>query len=142
MKNQGWILKMGIVSTSLLLLAGCGLVSNTSDLESTAWVLADLAGTPPLEGTTISLEFMEASQLGGSSGCNSYGGGYEIDRDNLVIKELASTLMACLDPEGVMDQEQRFLEVLSAAETFNISGNRLKITSVDGEVLEFTQSTP
>ena len=60
----------------------------------------------------------------------------------MTFEQLASTLMACLEPEGVMDQEQRFLEIMSAAESIRVSGERLQIIASDGAVLEFEQTAP
>jgi len=125
----------------ILFLAGCGMLSSASSLEDTSWTLVDLAGTPPIEGTTVTVEFADGN-IGGSTGCNSYGGAYELNGETVTFDEMVSTLMACLEPEGAMDQEQRFLEILNAAESIRVSGDRLQIIASDGAVLEFEQTAP
>ncbi len=82
--------------------------------------------TPVVPGTTVTLEFLENGQLGGSGGCNSYGAKYEIDGTNLSIKELVSTLMACVD-EKVMQQETLYFTAPQSASSYEISGDNLTI---------------
>ncbi|OGO31561.1 MAG: hypothetical protein A2136_10950 [Chloroflexi bacterium RBG_16_54_11] len=89
------------------------------------------AAAPVVTGSTVKLEFLEDGQLGGSGGCNSYGAKYEIDGTNLSIKELVSTLMACVD-EKVMQQETLYFTALQSASSFEISGDKLTIFYGDG----------
>jgi heat shock protein HslJ len=140
MKYTGWFVRVG-AAFSILLLAGCGILSGASSLENSSWTLIDLAGTPPIEGTSVTVEFADGN-IGGSTGCNSYGGAFELNGESVAFEELVSTLMACLEPEGVMDQEQRFLELMNAAESIQVSGDRLQIITTGGDVLEFEQTAP
>jgi len=105
-------------------------------LAGTAWQLSAFGNTPPLEGTTLTATFKDG-QLGGSSGCNSYGGTYKAKGDKLTFGALAMTEMACLDPQGVMEQETMYLEWLGAAERYEIKGGQLLIYRADGEALAF-----
>ena len=105
----------------------------TLTIEDTVWVLESY-GEPGnlktiLEDTEIIIEFKSAEgRFGGSAGCNSYGGGYEVDQDKLTIPgPIMSTMMAC--PEPVMDQEREYLSAIEAAESYEIKGNRLSMTS-------------
>lgn len=128
--NRKHILLLSLLGVFALLLSGCGLLGN-DPLDGTAWVLVSYDKNQPIEGTTLTVEFAEG-RISGSSGCNSYGGEYEVKGDNLTVGEVAWTLMACMDPEGVMEQEQRFMELLVGAETFTVSEDRLEITAEDG----------
>ena len=81
-----------------------------------------------LEGTEITVFFDDHfNQVMGEAGCNSYMGVYESDNSELTITSLANTEKACLDPEGVMDQEQQYLKLLRAAESYSIEGEELQI---------------
>ena len=122
----------------LLSLGACGLVGpSTSDpLEGTSWRLMTLGGSGLIPGTEITLAF-EGGQARGSSGCNTYGGSYEVDGDKITMTDLYMTEMACLDPEGVMDQELDYLELLRDAQAFQVDEGELVIEAAGDEVLIF-----
>jgi heat shock protein HslJ len=42
-----------------------------------------------------------------------------------------------MDPEGVMQQEQTYLEYLSGVTTFRVSHGQLQMTRPDGETLTY-----
>jgi hypothetical protein len=50
--------------------------------------------------------------------------------------------MACLEPEGLMDQEARYLELLAAVTGYQIFGERLWLEAADGQALVFYASAP
>lgn len=123
---------------TILALAACsGPGSTTSDpLDGTSWVLMAYRKTRPIPGTTITAVF-EDGQVHGSAGCNSYGGSYQVSGDTVTVSEIAFTEMACMEPEGVMDQETTFLEFLGTARTFRLVDGQLQILRSDGEALTF-----
>jgi heat shock protein HslJ len=92
-------------------------------------------------GTTVMLRFGEDGRASGSTGCNSYGGTYEVRGDAISFSRLVSTRRACLDPNA-NQQEQRFLSALEAAGRFRLSSNRLTILSDRGRnVLNFVNNS-
>lgn len=103
---------------------------DTAVLENSKWTLtlfgAPDAETPVVTGSTITLAFDANGQAGGSSGCNTYGGSYEVQGDQVVFGELGSTLMACAD-QGLMDQEMAYLAALQSTGRFEVNGDTLKI---------------
>lgn len=114
-------------------------------LLGTAWTLVSFgpAGeeTPVLADSDVTLQFDDAGHGGGSAGCNSYGGDYEIENDSITFSPIVSTMMACAD-EDVMDQEQRYLTALQAASRYELQddGQQLMIWYDEGEgVLNFAQ---
>ena len=100
------------------------------DLAGTRWALISMGKpgeeTPVIEGSNATLEFGEDGQVGGSGGCNSYGGKYQVEGETVAIREIESTLMACAD-EQITAQEGRFLQALGTASRFHIAENRLNI---------------
>ncbi len=40
-------------------------------------------------------------------------------------------MMACAEPEGIMEQEQEFLAALATAATYRIQGNMLEMRTAD-----------
>lgn len=95
-----------------------------------------------IEGSEITAIFNSSeSKVGGSAGCNSYGGRYQIIGSTISISETYSTDMACISPEGVMEQEQEFLGLLSSAQSFQADDTTLTIFCSDGQQLYFTTAT-
>ena len=92
-------------------------------------------------GTTVTLRFGEDGQASGSTGCNSYGGTYQVHGDSISFGRLISTRRACLD-QNANQQEQRFLSALEAANRFRLSANGLTILSERGRnSLNFVNSS-
>jgi heat shock protein HslJ len=110
--------------------------SDALELAGTSWLLLTLNGEPLIEDTEITLEFTE-TDAAGNAGCNHYSGAYTLDGDALTVEEIISTMMACLEPEGIMDQEAQFLALLNSAESYEIEGSTLTIMSGDGQGLVF-----
>jgi len=127
-----------------LFVVGCGKAS-ASDLEDTQWVLESYGEQgnlqPLIEETRITAIFDSTEkQVHGSAGCNSYFGDYQIN-DKLSIPWLANTEMACLDPEGVMDQEYEYLKTLRSAESYQIQNGKLQINCDEQKILIYTAET-
>jgi heat shock protein HslJ len=122
----------------ILALAACrGADSAASDpLDGTSWVLTAYRKTRPIPETTITATF-EDGQVRGSAGCNSYGGSYQVSGDAITVGAIAITEMACLEPEGAMDQELVFVEFLTDAQTFRFADGQLQVLRPDGEALTF-----
>jgi heat shock protein HslJ len=115
----------------------------TSDLEDTKWILESYGELVNLEDvltdTRIVAEFVSSEgTVKGSAGCNSYSGSYEVEDSQLSIPgPIAATEMYCMEPEGVMDQEQQYLEILQAAESYSIEDGELQI-NCGNQVLIYT----
>ena len=120
-----------------LILSGCSAGERSADLAGTEWVLTSLNGEEPLEGTEITLKF-EETYLSGSMGCNNYGGGRDsgkyaaTDRGALAVLQLAVTVQLCSEPEGIMEQEEAYIEALRSAETYRVVDDRLEIADASG----------
>jgi heat shock protein HslJ len=133
---------------AVLLLAGCANVDtppddDTSPLAGTFWRLTEY-GAPgalqaPIAQYQPTLSIAESS-LSGSTGCNTYGGEYEIDGTTITFGSLLQTERACIE-EGVMQQESRYMELLRTAEAFALADNTLTLTAPDG-VLVYTRGEP
>jgi heat shock protein HslJ len=126
-----------------LLLAACTNANQeqptapSAALPGTGWVLVSLNGSAPLAGKEITLRFEEAS-VGGSAGCNTYGGSYTVSEDRLRLSGVYATEMACMQPAGIMEQEQAYLSALNAAARFQVDGGRLQIYDGGGtQILAF-----
>ena len=113
-----------------------------SPLGGTAWLVTGYNnGKEALVSvaldTELTLIFTEDGQVSGSAGCNNYTGGYTLDGDAITIGPLASTMMMCVEPENIMEQEAQFLAALQAATVFAIQGDMLEMRD-DTSALQVT----
>jgi heat shock protein HslJ len=111
-----------------------------SSLSGTRWQLVAFGDTA-IEFGTVTLEFVNETDVNGSGGCNSYGGTYETDGDAIAFSEIISTLIACEDA-AIMEQEQSYFDALELAERFELDENELTIFYGDGQQLRFEQLSP
>lgn len=105
-------------------------------LEGAAWELVSMSGQPVLESNVPTIKF-ENGNVGGSAGCNSFGGEYEVKGDQLSVGKLMSTLMACAE-ENVNSQESTYLKLLGEVHSYKIEGSALYLITTDGSELVFT----
>jgi heat shock protein HslJ len=103
-------------------------------LDTDVWVLLEMTKEPPVEGTTITLQFLEG-KIAGFASCNSYTGDY-VAEDNgdgtyrVEIKNVQSTKTSC--PESIMKQEALYLHLLSNVKGARIDGNVLMLNYPEG----------
>lgn len=102
------------------------------------WTLTEIAGQPVAEaasGRTPHLEFArDGARVAGFTGCNNLAGAYSLEGDRLTFPDpLATTRMACLDPE-IASQEQAFLDAIRRTSRFTISGDVLTLYD-DGQAV-------
>jgi heat shock protein HslJ len=123
----------------LLSVAGCG--GNEADdgdsLKGTEWTLVSGVDAPPDSALTVAFD----GELGtGFSGCNYYGGEYEIDGDSIEIGEGDTTAMGCLRPE-LEAAEETYYSVLYDADGWAIEDGELILSSDGDEVLRYAAAT-
>ena len=139
----------GLVATAVLavLIAACG-GGTANPLAGTKWQMQDYADpaittgmSTVLIGAIPTIEFGEDDApsgdgvVSGSGGCNDYQGTYTVDGESLTFGPLAATLMACSDPEGVMEQEAAFMAQLQSAAGYKIDGGQLHILNDKGHLV-------
>ncbi len=110
------------------------LESDTSLLDQligTDWNLVEWNGMTILPNAIPTLAFDETG-LHGGTGCNNYFGGFTLDGTALTINQLGMTEMWC---EGVMDQEQAFLQVLQTAVALTLNENSLTLHTAEGDLI-------
>lgn len=124
--------KLTIILIILLItLSACANNSVSLQGEWTLIVYGDSANpTSALPNVETSINFDSNNQIGGTVGCNSFGGEYKLNGKQITFSGIFSTLMFC---EGTMDQETVFLNILSEQTlNFELSGNQLTLTTQDG----------
>ncbi|MFT3894538.1 MAG: META domain-containing protein [Anaerolineales bacterium] len=124
-----------------LALSACASATNTpantpsliGTWKLTAYGPAD-SPTPAVADVDANLKFDADGKVGGSGGCNSLGGDYTVEGDQIKFGPIVSTMMACEEPR--MTQEAMVAQVMTESVSYKIDGNTLTI-SKDGNVLVF-----
>jgi len=121
-----------------IILSACsgGFPASQVDLDGGIWVLTAINNNTVIIGNLPTLKF-EGDTVSGNASCNIYSGSYQVDGDSIRFGPLVRTEMYCMEPEGVMDQEQTYLEILEAAQRFKLTEDILTIYSDLGETLTF-----
>lgn len=110
------------------------------ELADTSWeVISYNTGTQAVTsviiGTEITAEFSEEGQLSGNASCNQYNTTYETDGNKIKIGPAAVTRMLCSEPDGIMEQEARYLAALGTAETYKIQGLNMEMRTSEGSLV-------
>lgn len=143
--------KMGIAFYAALALIGCLVLmiiflnypasqaSSGIMMTRTNWTLQSLTDKtgiliPVMSGTDITATFDREGRMAGSAGCNRYTSTYTTHDYGITLSDTATTLMFCAEP-GVMDQESAYLEDLSRAALFRVSGSFLKFYDTSGKTV-------
>lgn len=94
-------------------------------------------------GSAITATFASDGGLAGSAGCNRYRTSYRSGDEELTIDPPMTTRMMCRDPDGIMHQERRFLDLLarSAAYRFDDDGRLELLNDAGSPMLQFARPT-
>lgn len=99
------------------------------------WAVTEINGTPIVADSKPTIEFKDGKVFGAGS-CNRFMGGYTVSPDGLKLQmsQMASTMMACADPQ--MQQEGVFLKTLADVTGYSVSGNVLTLTTSGGQTIK------
>jgi heat shock protein HslJ len=130
-----------IAGSTLILIDGNGTVVATfmaqdQALAGTAWQVVNYnngqGGVVTLiNGTQITATFGADGRIVGSAGCNQYNAAYTTSGGTITVGAPASTRRFCAAPDGVMEQEGRYLTALQSAATYSIRGDLLEMRTAD-----------
>ncbi len=91
--------------------------------------------TSLIKETSLTLEFAAGGSLSGTAGCNRFTAAYTVNGKRMLIGAAAATRRLCAEPEGVMEQETRFLKALEGTHLARFEGNRLELRSESGSLM-------
>ena len=111
---------------------------DAEDLLVGTWDVISIATGDSIDsviiGTEPTITFAEGGDLSIAAGCNTAVSSWELDGDELTVDPPASTMMACDDPPGVMEQETALLQALESAARVEITPDTLTILDADGRI--------
>ncbi|MFN2387073.1 MAG: META domain-containing protein [Thermoanaerobaculia bacterium] len=130
---------IGFLAAALLISVSCAASpaaqekhATAAPIENSEWRLMEVRNrkvtAPPGRASTLQL-LAEGRRAVGNGGCNRFGGTYTLEGARMRFGALVSTKMFC---EGVMEQEQAFLDALSATMGYRIEGDDLELLGPDG----------
>ena len=120
-------------------------------VEDTEWVLLAITELLQLEfgmwhnqvqraaaGADLTLSF-HTDGISGSTGCNSYGAEATVGNGSITIdaETYFYTELGCFDSDGVMEQEERYLDVLPRVTRYGVYGDYLVLQTNDDVFLLF-----
>lgn len=121
-----------------IILSAC---TSRADSLTGTWKLVSYGSTESmtaaLPDADASLTFAEDGTVSADSGCNSLGGKYTREGDQVRFTDMAATLMACEDER--MAQESAVFQVLSGTAQFKTEDQTLMIVN-NGMALVFTSA--
>jgi heat shock protein HslJ len=98
-----------------------------------SWKALTVAGQPVVPGHEPTATFA-ATEVDGTTGCNSYGGGYTYAAGAITFGPMRMTLMACIGPIG--EVEGRFTAAMTGATTATVDPQgRLTIDGTAGSIV-------
>ena len=108
-------------------------------LDTSVWTLSAISKEPLVPGTAITMQFLKG-ELVGFAGCNTYSGDYtavdNADGTYTIALSQQLTVSRLMCPKDVMDQEDKYLNILQQATIASIQENRLALNSPT-DMLEF-----
>ncbi len=118
------------------------------DLAATSWRVSGYnngkqAVVSVLPDSQLTISFAGDGRLTGSAGCNSYTASYSTAGNSIRIGQAAATRKMCSKPDGLKEQEKRFLRALASAASWQLDGGRLELRTATGALaLSLTAAEP
>jgi heat shock protein HslJ len=114
-------------------------VLQSAMLERTQWQASGInngkGGVVSSTSTHMATVRFEEGKVSGSAGCNNFSASYTISGENLTIGPAMATRKSCAEPEGIMEQEQQFLQALQKSHTYKLGRDRLELRNEKGSLL-------
>ena len=105
-------------------------------LEDSPWQATGInngrGGVVSTESTHLATALFAKGRISGSAGCNQFSASYEIKGDRLTIGRTMTTRKHCAEPNGIMQQEQQYLQALARTHTYTVKPDRLELRDEKG----------
>jgi heat shock protein HslJ len=102
-------------------------IAGALTLENGAWTLVSFGDVAaPTSAVGVSTIDFDGTRVSGTTGCNSFNGGYSATNDTITFGPLASTRAACTS-DALNNQERAIFTALLGEVDYTIVGNELRI---------------
>ena len=127
------------LTLAALLMILSGGTALATDLAGSEWRPVRIGALKVSPEADVFVQFQGEGQLSGQGGCNRFFGPWQIDGEAIAIGPLASTRMAC--PEPQMELEAALFGALEAARSYQRERIELTLFDADGkELARFAQT--
>jgi heat shock protein HslJ len=107
-------------------------------LESTHWQASGInngkGGVVSSANTQLATARFKDGKVSGHAGCNAFNASYEIKGDQITMGPAMTTRKHCAEPDGIMDQEQEYLQALSRVRVYELADTGLKLRDEKGSL--------
>ena len=124
----------GVGSDTLVTLSAAIEPSYVGTWDVTGYDMGNGSIVAPLPGATLSAVFSAEGTIDGSSGCNTYSGPASVSGWSMTIGPLATTKIACADPE-IDAQERQFLTALESVTSWAPDVDGVVLRGLDGTTM-------
>ena len=111
--------------------AQASIAGDSSTLQDTQWRLETINNHPIANGQPM-LELEADGTVAGSTGCNSIKSTYALENGSLNLGAVGTTRKFC---RAVWETERAFLKMLDDVRGYEVDGNVLVLTGLNGEAL-------
>jgi putative lipoprotein len=134
------------ISAAAIIMTSCSTeppAALTPELSGTTWLVENIDGQGVMDMLQSTLHFKDAENVTGKSGCNNFFSIVYIDEWLISFGPIGTTRMAC--SEAIMDQEQRYLNALTATGRYQYNPETDLLYFYDDNnknVLRFSRTQP
>lgn len=126
-----------------ILFSGCCNCKKTKShyqFEETVWKMTQFEGKKVKQDDGYTIAFMNDGRINGKGACNTFFGPWNhSNRENgIKIGHVASTLMACLNDNGM---ESRYFQALEKAVKYRVEGDRMYLYDQNDQIIGVFEAT-
>ena len=107
-------------------------------LEGTHWQASGInngkGGVVSAANTQLATARFQDGKVSGNASCNSFNASYEMTGDQITMGPVMTTRKHCAEPDGIMDQEQEYLQALSRVRVYELTNAGLKLRDEKGSL--------
>jgi heat shock protein HslJ len=113
-------------------------VARTIGVEDSAWQATGInngrGGVVSTNTTQLATALFANGKISGNAGCNHFAASYEIKGNQIKIGRTMTTRKHCAEPDGIMAQEQHYLQALARAHTYSLKPDGLELRDENGSL--------
>ncbi|MDI1446203.1 META domain-containing protein [Polyangium sp. 6x1] len=130
---MGYVLRSLFAMLPVLSMVAPAAANEANILANTQWELESIVegrtAWEPSDRNEVTLVFQADGKANGKAPCNYYFTSYRVEGNTLSMSSAGSTRMFCA---GVMERESQYLRALEQADSFQLTGDELRIEYGNG----------